>query len=1153
MALPDDTIALPLVKGLNVQTDARLLDPPSLLEAENTQFSGGGAKKRRGHLGLIARGQGNLIPNKVINGAYAEATAGDNEHNDPFRFVITAKEKGVEFNGYTVQFVNDGTGAGTFEDGAAAVYHYDSGVTTVSDVIATAVSEFWDITLAFLYDGSEVLDRNFTATLAGGIDEFIPAWHFGAGLLSGSTRPVAEADTLYWSDPDPDIVNLEGVFTRDNETVVWDGFRLFSYLPSDVDAQAPRLANISGAAVMPSLRATPLVKQNEHQGVPDYAQNTLAKVVAWVDEDAVANYAILDLVSGAQKASGTLASGTVLFLRTFTLGDWMHIALLDSDSGEVRLFSINALEPNDITYRPYGPAAHFDIWKTAEDEAVLVRAHTDGIHVQWLSTTGTGSDTRTVFTFVPSVTTAQTQIAVTYDPQMDHLGIAWHDGTTKIGGLIIGADGSSPVEGLVSSTEVDEAAHMTISARGILTDQDSVPFVVFWNRSTTLVSKSIWLDTGAFTAGTEQVRYRKSILSRAFKIGDRVFLWAGHNSDAQSSWYLLDEGLLPVGHINFGTANVSGMVNHHVCGVNWLVAEPYKVHCAISSKLRTDSTDNLGAIYTEPFIQGVEIDFLPSLRSAQAGRSTYIAGAQLWAYDGVELVEAGFHMGPEPTLAVASGGNLTADGSYSYRIDLCHRNAQNEEVRSLSILTDTVNLSGGDKTINITIPTVITRREDSYFLIFRNAMSSGTPLTEWWLLNSRDPSDASFLLNDLTQDTVSYVDDGSIDDEEIQVRELHPATDTYLQPVAAPACEIIASGRDRLWLAGGELAPGVVAPSRLFDPGEIPSFNAYLAIQVDRAIQPITAIGFIGEIGAIFREESTHILDSDGPDNVANGFWNPPRLALTDLGAVSQESIARLSQGIIFQSVAGFRLLGPGGSLQPVGVDIDRAIKEFEVVGTVLNERDQEVRFYGEDGAYVFNYLYGTWAHWTCGGVGVAKNSNGYAVIVRQDGYLWIETPDIYTDATNTYTHRIRTSWLHGGNLGDFQRVRLIGGLGRFADTTVPEHNLRLELFYDEREFWEERIEWAMPDATVNDDTWGAGTWGSGVWGDTSATINNLEDLTWEWERKPARQKCAVFSVALEDYNTEGPGFELSALTFKLARKQGLNKTPERTGTGTQR
>lgn len=1072
MPIPAETVALPLVKGLDVQTDARLVPAPALLEAENTQFSGGGAKKRRGHTSLLVRTEDRI------------------------------------WNNYTI--ISGGGGGTTFAPG-------------------------------ILFD----------------------TWQYGMGY-GPVLRESGQEDTDYWTINNPEITKLSGVTSRDNETFLWDSFRALSYTPSQLTAQAPFASEVQGQATMPTLHAVPLGKVNERQAYPEFADNGSTKILTWINASNQAKYAIYDSESDALISSGTFAVTVADYSRAFTLGAWMHVAVRDNDDDTVKLFSINSQEPNDVTFRSYGAANYFDIWKVSDTEALLARSHAGGVDVTWISTVGSGSVSRTHFGFVPSINASWAQVAIALGVG-DELAVAW-SGVDGVAVRVMTLTGALMYQGVLSGS-ASGLQRLTLSSKYSQTIADTHHDIwdVFWDNGTDLKRQRVWAGGAEGSLfledGVEKTRYRMRLASRAWRVGDRTFVWVGHNSTLQSTWFLLDEGLLPVGKMDFGVADVGGLGTARLHGINFSGTDGYtgstaNFHLSLAYKLRVapdNSAQALAGIYTEPTPKSVYLDFYPRLRAAQAGRTTYFAGAQLWAYDGREVVEAGFHTGPEPTTSLSAGGTLTNPGTYSYRVDLCHRNAQNEEVRSLSILTAGVETTGTDKTITLTIPTVLTRRSDSYFLIYRNAMSSGVPLVNWWLLNSRDPNDASYRKNDLSLSTVSFVDNGAVSDTVIQTRELHPATDTYLQPISAPACEIVAAGRDRVWVAGGELPPGKVAPSRLFDPGEAPSFNAYLEFQVDRSNEPVTAMGFIGEVGVFFRPNSTYLIDSDGPDNIAQGFWNPPRLALADVGAVSQDSVARITQGLVFQSPAGIRLLGPGGALNPVGVEVDRALKDFEVVGTLVSEGDQEVRFYGTDTTYVLNYLYGTWARWTCGGIGVAKDNSGLGIIARSDGRLWIETDGIYKDGPTPYRHRIRTSWLHGGNLGDFQRVRRIGGLGRYSDPSVPSHNLRLEIYYDERDHWEERIDWTLPDTTTNQDTWGAGNWGDGVWGDTSATIANLEDLTWEWERDPSRQKCSVFSVALEDVNTDGPGFVLSAFTLELARKQGLNRTPERTGTGTHR
>lgn len=1041
MPIPSETVALPIVRGVDLTTDLRLLQAPSLLEAVNTQFAGGGAKKRRGHTKFVVRNEGSL----------------------------------------------------------------------------TATSGFAD---------------------------------------------TSEYNDLYWTDRTENVDTLLGVASRDDETVLWDGVQLYSYLPSQSGTQAPFVSEISPSAVLPSLNAQPIYKVNEAQSQPQMADNGTTRILVWKNAASACKYAVLDSVSGSLVASGTFAVTTADYFRAFTLGTWMHVMVRDDSDDVAKLFSINSAEPNDVTYRSYGPATAFDLWKMSETEAVLAKVAEGNIELRWIAATGGGSITRTNISYTPVDVITPTRITVAHSPVNDNRTcVAWYgtraSDSAAYTTVAVFDDTAIILWANFASTDLKR---ITVAPKEQTTASGYDRWDLYWDDGTNTYVRRHWLNDSLLSldGGAVASRYRQILASRAFSFRDRTFVWAGHDTDIQATWFLLDEGLLPVGKMDFGVANVDGIsTNGHLAGVNWYGdIDDAEFHLALDYKLRVapdDSAQAISSVYTEPTPKAVYLDFLPSLRSAQAGRTLYIAGAQLWSYDGQELVEAGFHTGPEPTYAQSAGGALTALGSYSYRVDLCHRNAQNEEVRSLSILSDTIELTGGNQTITLTIPTVLTRRTNSYFLVYRNAMEDGVPLTNWWLVNSRDPTDATYRANDLSSSTVTLIDAGAVSDTVIQTRELHPSADSYLQPISAPACEIIAAGRDRLWVAGGELLPGELAPSRLFSPGETPSFNAYLNIQVDRSNEPVTAIGFVGEVGVFFRPNSTYLIDSDGPDNTAIGSWNSPRLALADVGAQSQESIARIASGLIFQSPAGFRVLGPGGALSPIGVPVDTAVRDFDVVGVLVMERDSEVRFYGASETWVYNYLYDTWARWTCGGVGVARDPSGMALIARDNGELWIEDESTYSDGGASYTHRIRTAWLSGGALGDFQRVRRVGGIGRFGDSDLPDHTVRLELYYDQREFWEDRHEWTLPDSTTNEDTWGAATWGAGVWGDTSATISNLEDLTWDWQRDPAIQKCNAISISIEDVNTSGPGFVLSAITLELARKPGLHRGPERTGTGSYR
>ena len=266
---------------------------------------------------------------------------------------------------------------------------------------------------------------------------------------------------------------------------------------------------------------------------------------------------------------------------------------------------------------------------------------------------------------------------------------------------------------------------------------------------------------------------------------------------------------------------------------------------------------------------------------------------------------------------------------------------------------------------------------------------------------------------------------------------------------------------------------------------ETPSFNPVLAVAVDRSIEPITAIGFFGESRIYFRRTQSYVHEGDGPDNSSSTSWTTPRLAYSDVGAVGPEGLALISRGLLFQSPAGIRLIGPGGALQPIGVPTDSIAKDLSLCGTLVSGPDQEVRFYAKQGdTLVYNYQYDCWSTWRLTAAGVARDPDtGLALLANPRGKFWTETEGVYLDGGSAYNHRVRFAWLRRGDLMDFQRVRRIGALG----SCNPEeaHQVRAEVFYDEREFAEEWFAWDYPDDSQNTTSFGDASFGDGAFGDT--------------------------------------------------------------------
>jgi hypothetical protein len=1031
---------------------------------------------------------------------------------------------------------------------------------------------------------------------------FAPSWLYGWGLMD-APQVGADPNNVWAVSEHHEAGHLFGQAARDSEILPWDGHRLYSYAPQQAQLWGETyLPPNRGPACMPALRASPIAKEATTQTYPDACDNGMVRTVAWVAPGNKVHYSVFDSKTGACiVAASEFSMTTPKSVRVLSCGVWTHILIADQGATQVIMKSFTQNDPTTVTSRNMGTidAAFFDVWKVTDTALggfwVLATLNVNVVTIKVLK--GDGS---TLASFTPDLGghAAAGPIGVAVNNNKT-IGLIWSTAGREIyfrgysyGGLkltdvvqVNNGAGESPVRATIAPEWMQK-----LDGGG-----SGVPFSV-WDiyieekPGTTPYVYSYQVTENGSTVTKVATRYGMTIATHAFRVGNRTFTWLGYPSSLQACWYLCDARLLPVGKMDYGVANIDTSSLGTVQSVNWHVDSttfPDKdiivFHGALGYNLRVATATNSptpNGVFAESSIKFYELDFLPRLQWAQAGRCTYFAGAQLWAYDGVELNEATPHMAPEvPTFTAGGGGVLSSAGNYFYRVDLCHKNSQNEEVRTWSIISGLQTPGGANTKFTLSIRSVpMTRREDAYFLVYRTENNG----TNFYLLSSRDPTNAKFVKNDQTAATVSFVDD-TITDAALIAKEYHPANagGNYIDPLPAPACELVAAGRDRLWLCGGELSQGEIAPSRLFSPGVTPTFSPGLNIQVDRNAEPITAIGFVGEITAVFRRTSTYVLDSDGPDNNFVGGWANPRLAIADVGAISPESLALSAPGLFFLSESGIRLIGSSGGLiddigknsDNIGKDVQNLAIGMDIAGAVVNSTPTQIRWYSrrsDEPALVLDYSSGSWTTWTgleCVGARYWA-PGGVAILSRSDGYLWVETPGSYLDGDRMYEMVIKTAWLTNGQLGDFQRVKRFALFG----LAPGEHTHRIRVFYNEEPFHQEEISFVVPGVDVelqgmsqfNTAFWGSdtngSTWGANTWGDSAAftygtdradfgvsnPASNLwfRDGVFRYRKRPQRQKCSVISFEFSDCGAATQGFIPVALGLELGKKTGLDRIP---------
>lgn len=1006
-------------------------------------------------------------------------------------------------------------------------------------------------------------------------------WLYGYGLFDAAdlTGITNQSST----SPHPSAGLLCGAATRDNEQLVWNGFNLLSVprsAPINSPCGSPELSSslCNATLAAPAVRTTPIAKTGTSQLMASLADNGVIKVLAWLEGtvvyanvyDSETDSPIRLRVSLATETGLTITS---VMVKCVPVNEWVHILVSDSSANKLYRVTVSGAAPGaTMTSADLGSCkGQFDTRKINDVSwAAVIQDSSENAVLTYFSASGPALTSPAPQRTVLVNSTHVSALGFDVHPVTERIGLIWHDdNTAEVHCRVFSSAGVA----FTADTTLDTAIVATKPGLSIAAlyvgSTAALPtlFQCFWEDDNGDINSKL-------SNGTNSIkRYNMRLFSQAFRAGQTAFIIAAYTSSLQTTYFLLDCALLPVGKMEYGTAYIPANATGWLSPVNFKGTAPAKdrlvFHTAIQYNLRLKGTalDGLSpaapstsAVFSETSTKECYLDFLPRLRSAQAGRATYFAGAQLWQYDGRACTEQGFHLGPEPGAAhyslVASNstGSLANNGQYRYYIQLAYRNAQGEEIRGPGFLSNQITLGAADNTVTVTIPTLLTRRSDSYFLVYRNENAG----TLWYLTSNRDPASSDCPKNTLSTASTTFVDKTS--DANLIKNELCPANPAgYLETYSSPACEIVASGKDRLWVAGGECPSGQVFPSRLFYPTQVPSFNLALGILVDRGPDAITGIGFVEDVAVIFRRDHTYVQEGDGIDNGSTGGWPATRLALAEVGALSQEGLALIPHGLCFQSPAGIRLIGPGGELVPLGLDVDPVAKNAHISAALVVPDDQQVRFYSpDDGALVYDYLQDCWSKWTgveCWGA-VKSPSLRRALLAKPDGHAWQEDESLYTDAGMTYRMKIRTAWLHGGSIGAFQRVRRVGFYGELPGT-LP--TLTVRLFYDENHFPEEERVWDTS-ADLNTATWGALQWGEtalvsgsplGVWGDVS-TANGLRERTLRARFRTARQKCGAIAIELDDNSASGPGIIGTAFFLEIGARGGTDRVPWRTSTQTQ-
>lgn len=664
-------------------------------------------------------------------------------------------------------------------------------------------------------------------------------------------------------------------------------------------------------------------------------------------------------------------------------------------------------------------------------------------------------------------------------------------------------------------------------------------FIVYAHEiSSNRINQYIVDDTYAVASTTYDFQADAELCGRVFKDGSSTFLPVVAyyapvidatlgNVPSQSATFLLNELGKPVARALLGRSSFR---------TSKMLPDAVK-HDQYSYRLATTESLLVGENLYATQSNVVALDFTfddpsQSVFHETIANNLHLSGGFLQMYDGVGVVEHGFHFYPRiNNLTDSSGGNLS-DGTYHYTV--CYEWTDNQgnihqsaPAAQRKILTTPANQQV-DVDVTMLAFTAKVNPRPVQIVLYRTLVDGNL----FYRVSSLTAPD----INDPFGISLTITD--TISDADLETR-----PQLYTQPLVltspqsvrnlpAPATNCIQLNRNRLWVVDST-SPLDIWYSK-FSGVETPiAFNSGFVKQVDPRGGPVTALSSIDDKLLVFKASHIFVLIGQGPTNTnENNDLSDSILVTTDCGCIDQRSIVATPVGLMFQSRKGIHLIDRSLAVQYIGSPVE-AYNNEEITSAILVANTNQVRFTLRSGrTLVYDYFVGQWGTFTNQ---YGKDSTIWQatpILLRTDGSIWRETPGIYTDATLPIRLKLATSWFSFANLQGFQRVRRAQILGAWKSA----HQLQVSVCTD----FNDTI---VQQAVVTPST--PASFGAGIYGGESPYGGEFQ--LYQWRVDLARQKTQSVKFIIEDLPAvgAGEGMSLSSIAFEVGAKVGLAKVPK--------
>lgn len=883
-----------------------------------------------------------------------------------------------------------------------------------------------------------------------------------------------------------------------------------------------------------SIDNTAVVSNSYAQSTADSATNGNIALYAYEDNRTTPNsvrYTIIDRLSNSTIVGDSLLAASYIKPKCISIGT--KIMVFCQTGNTLKRYMFDAKDPTTTaTDLIIGSDSHadaiYDVINFFGAILLAYRVSTSGTKLVYITQSGTLGTATNGYPAATTLTGINSELCLTlFANDENRFNLAYANTSTGVNHIGLYADFTTWLADAQLSSYVGTS---TTRVRNITGFQKNTLSHIYWDKDDTTDKWKREVNdthrnivTGAVTTGAGNLK-SVSLAGKIFYTDDNGFVPVVYYSELQPTMFLLrNDGNISakmLAQISSGeTARTGHLPSMTELATNkWVFPTQYRARV---EKLTT------GVVFSLTGITEVIMDFDdPDIgQSAQLGENLLINSGYLQCYDGMSIFESGFHIYPDHigvTKKPAATGGGTATGPLSgdllYKVvyewtdnkNQLHRSAPSFQAQAATKFVNEIAL--------ISIPTL--------FLTDRKGTRSPVVCS---IYRTTDGGTIFYKVGQIynnTSSTVTVFEDNNAD-ATIEVNQQIYTTGNVIESISPPAGKFIERFKNRMFLAGLE-DENLIWFSKEHQPNQAVEFSDFFVITVDDTGGAITGLATLDDKLVIFKESTIFVLMGDGPlPTGAQNQFNVPQIITTDVGAVSNVSIVKSRDGLMFKSKKGIYLLDRGMNVSYVGADVEQW-NDLSITSATVIDGLNQVRFTTAEGrCLVYDLFFKQWSTFTNIDAIDSKNWQGKFIFLKSSAEVWRETKGSYVDNGQPIITSYVLSLMQFGQIQGLQRIYKINVLGEYRG----EHGLKLELGYDFREFYEERFI-VEPQGVLYDSTWGDDT----VWGEAGTAWGGTADGVYQFQIRPRTQKCQALKLKVSDFftSTGSAGFAFSNITAEV-------------------